>query len=74
MAVSLDRARAAKAHALREFRKYCDVVGVGITRVGGEYAVKINLSERPAPGVELPTHVDGVPVKVEVTGVIKPRR
>jgi hypothetical protein len=74
MAVSLDRARAAKARALRQFRKYGDVVGVGITRVGDDYAVKINLSEPPAPGVELPTDVDGVPVKVEVTGVIKPRR
>ena len=49
------------------------VTGVGITRVKGEYAVKVNLTEPVDPGVELPTEIDGVPVRVEVTGTIRAR-
>ena len=46
---------------------------MGITRVKGEYAVKVNLSEPIEPGTELPTDIDGVPVRVEVTGTIRAR-
>jgi hypothetical protein len=49
------------------------VVGIGITRVEGEYAIKVNLSEPIGPGTELPTEIDGVRVRVEVTGVIRAR-
>lgn len=71
--ITLDRVRAAKKAALREFTKLGKVVGIGITRVRGEYAVKVNLSEPVQPGVELPTDIDGVPVRVEVTGPIRAR-
>ncbi len=71
--ISLDKAQAAKRTALRRFEKLGKVTGVGITRVKGEYAVKVNLSEPVDPGVELPTDIDGVPVRVEVTGTIRPR-
>lgn len=71
--VSLDQARAAKAKVLKHFRKLGNVVGVGITRVRGDYAVKVNLSEPMEPGTEAPTHIDGVPVRVEVIGTIRPR-
>ena len=71
--ISLVRARAAKRTALRQFEKLGKVTGVGITRVRGEYAVKVNLSEAIDPGVEVPTDIDGVAVRVEITGTIRAR-
>lgn len=71
--ITLERARAAKKTALRHLRSRDDVVGVGITRVSGKYAVKVNLSEPPEPGTELPDEIDGVPVRIEVTGAIRAR-
>jgi hypothetical protein len=71
--ISLERAQAAKKAALQRFRKLGTVTGVGITRVRGEYAVKLNLSGPIDPGVELPSDIDGVPLRVEVTGSIRPR-
>lgn len=68
--VSLDEARAAKAPALEQFRKLVDVVGVGITRVRNDYAVKINVRKLPAHGIKLPTHIGRVPVRIEVIGSI----
>jgi hypothetical protein len=71
--VSLEKAQAAKQTALQRFGMIGAVVGVGITRVDGQYAIKINLSEPLRPGTELPTEIDGVRVHVEVTGVIRAR-
>ena len=71
--VTLEKAQAAKKTALRLLEAVDSVVGVGITRLGGKYAVKVNLSGPIAPGTELPTEIDGVPVRVEVTGSIRPR-
>jgi hypothetical protein len=71
--ISLERARAAKKAAVRRFRKLDRVTGVGITRVRGEYAVKLNLSEPVDPDVTLPADIDGVPLCVEITGAIRPR-
>jgi hypothetical protein len=71
--VTLERAQAAKKTVLREFQAIGTVVGVGITRVEGEYAVKVNLREPVKPGTELPTEIDGVPIRVEITGSIRPR-
>jgi hypothetical protein len=71
--ISLERAQAAKKAALHRFKKLASVTGVGITRVGGEYAVKLNLSEPIEPGVTFPSDIDGVPLCVEVTGAIRPR-
>ena len=70
--VTLERARTAKGPALEQFRTLGDVVGVGITRSGNDYAVKVNLSAPLAPGVVAPTEVAGVPVRVEVTGSLSP--
>jgi hypothetical protein len=67
----LDRARAAKAHAHTVFSKLGKVVGVGITTIGAEYGLKINLASPPPAATELPTEVDGVPVRVEVVGRIR---
>ena len=71
--ITLARARAAKALALDRFGPLAHVVGVGITRVNDQYAVKVNLREPARPGVTLPTDIDGVPVKIEVTGTLRPR-
>ena len=65
---SIERARAAKQPARRGFSKIARVVGVGLTRVGEDYAVKINLDAAPGPGAVVPTRIDGVLVCVEVTG------
>jgi hypothetical protein len=71
--ITLEKAQAAKKTAQRLFETVDIVVGVGITRLDGQYAVKVNLSQPVAPGAELPTEIDGVPVRVEVTGAIRPR-
>lgn len=68
---ALDKARAAKERAHKVFSKLADVVGVGITTVGSEYGLKVNLSSEPTK--DLPKEVDGVPVKVEVVGKIRKR-
>ncbi len=72
MGVSLTRARAAKPAVLRIFRKLGEVAGVGITRMGDDYAVKVNLRVALGADVEAPATVNGVPVYVEVTGPIAP--
>lgn len=73
-AATLESARAAKPAAQKVFAALADVVGVGITRIGDGYGVKVNLRAAPATGVELPTEVDGVPVRVEVVGTIRKRQ
>jgi hypothetical protein len=67
---TLDEARRAKARALEIFKPLASVVGVGITNLDGGYAVRVNLREAPAPGVELPKTIDDVPVQVRVVGPI----
>ncbi len=71
--VSLEQAQSAKQRALRRFRKLEHVTGVGITRFRGEYAVRLNLSEPVAQGIELPSEIDGVALQVAVTGAIRKR-
>lgn len=70
-ACTLNEARAAKPRALVEFRRKASVVGVGITRIGDGYGVKVNLEKSPAADVDLPEKIDGVPVCVEVVGKIR---
>jgi hypothetical protein len=68
---TLNQARAAKVEASSLFGGLASVVGVGITRIGGGFGLKINLREQPK--VALPTKVGGVPVQVEVVGPIRKR-
>jgi hypothetical protein len=70
---SLERARAAKAHALEVFSRLGEVVGIGLTRIGDEYGLKVNLGSAPKERSALPSEVDGVRVKVEVVGPIRKR-
>lgn len=69
---TLEEARKAKPHARAVFEPFADVVGVGITRVGDGYGLKVNLKTQPAAETLLPADVDGVPVHVEVVG--QPRK
>jgi hypothetical protein len=68
---TVDQARAAKAKAA-ELLADLPVVGIGITRIGDGYALKVNLRESVAENL-LPTEVDGVPIKTEVVGEISKR-
>lgn len=72
-AATLEKARAAKAHAAEVFQPLAEVVGVGITRVESGYGLKINVANPPAEDVTLPGEVDGVPVRIEVVGRIRKR-
>jgi hypothetical protein len=71
--IDLEKARAAKKKVLAILASVAEVNGVGITRVGQGYGVKINLAESPPAEVSLPEEVDGVPVVVELVGPILKR-
>jgi hypothetical protein len=71
--ITLEQARAAKSAAASLFTKIGKVVGVGITRIGSGYGVKVNLSATPRAVGSVPDEVDGVPIQVEVVGDIRKR-
>lgn len=70
--VSIEQARRAKPKVSEVARRHGTVTGVGITKVGNSYAVKVNLRDAPATA-SLPRDVDGVPVVYEVVGRITAR-
>jgi hypothetical protein len=69
--VTLEAARLVKDKALEHASRQGLVVGVGITKVGSDYAVKVNFSAQPqgAP----PAEIDGVPIVYETVGPLTPR-
>ena len=73
MPISLEQARAAKESAKVLLTALPGVVGVGITKVGEDYALKVNLRAPLPAGVSVPERIGGVPVKVEVVGRITRR-
>ncbi len=68
---TLEMARAAKEEAHGVLARLAAVAGVGITRVGSGYGLKINLAKEPDKNQMLPAEVQGVPVRIEVVGAIK---
>jgi hypothetical protein len=70
-ACTLKQARAAKLKAAELFLAIGAVAGVGITRIGEGYGLKVNLEHKPDSPV--PTDVDGVPLRVEIVGAIRKR-
>lgn len=70
-AVTLEQAQAAKAEAKDIFSKIGEVLGVGITKVGPDYAIKVNLRGPLVQPAAAPTEVRGVPVKLELIGNIR---
>jgi hypothetical protein len=69
----LDQARAAKERAKAIFKGKASVVGIGIARIGDVYGVKVNLDTPPKSDAEFPETIDGVPIRIEVVGPIRPR-
>ncbi|HTV01683.1 MAG TPA: hypothetical protein VMF13_14145 [Luteitalea sp.] len=72
--VSLDQARAAKKQTQARLEAQGRSAAVGITRVDGEYAVKVNFPTPHEAAAAIPREVDGVTVQVEVVGAIRKRR
>lgn len=70
--IGLDEARAAKERAKSLFAGRASVVGIGLTRVGDGYGVKVNLEAPPPADAGLPETIDGVPVRIEVIGTVRP--
>jgi hypothetical protein len=70
---NIERARAAKSVALARLGGLAEVNGVGITRVGEGFGVKVNLAAQPDPGTEFPEEIDGVPLVTELVGRISKR-
>lgn len=66
---TLEAARAAKAAALSRFGSVAGVNGIGLSRRGGGYALKINLESEL--DVEIPDRIEGVEVIVEVVGKLR---
>jgi hypothetical protein len=73
MAVTHEQARAAKESAKALLASLPGVVGVGITKIGDDYALKVNLGAPLPAGVSAPERISGVAVCVEVVGRITKR-
>lgn len=72
-AKTLIEAKAAQAQALEQLRGLPNLAGVGITSTTDGYGLKINLSSAVPEGLSLPSTISGVPVTVEVVGLIRKR-
>jgi hypothetical protein len=70
---TVDQVRAVKTAAKGAFERLAEVAGVGVTRIGKGYGLKVNLRSHPKAKTVLPTEIRGVPVRVEVVGAIKKR-
>ena len=72
--VSLEKARAAKRETQARPEAEGRSAAVGITRVDGEYAVKVNFQTPREAETAIPREIDGVTVQVAVVGAIRKRR
>jgi hypothetical protein len=70
MPVSLEHARAAKESAKVLLASLPGVVGVGITKLRDDYAIKVNLRKPLPTGVSAPERIGNVPVCLEIVGKI----
>lgn len=70
---TLEEARAAKKAALGVFERLTKVTGIGITRSGPGYGLKINVQSPLPATASVPKAIDGVPVRVEVVGPVRKR-
>jgi len=71
-APSLDHVRAAKKTLQQRLRQVPTVNGVGITKVDGSYALKVNLTDGTRQA-QVPSEINGVAVHSEVVGPLRPR-
>jgi hypothetical protein len=72
MPVSIEQARKAKEQAAATLSLKLPVVGLGLTKQGLDYAIKVNLS-RAMPRTKLPLFCGGVPLVYEIVGQIRPQ-
>lgn len=72
-ACTLHDARAAKQKLAQRLATVEGIVGVGITKRDGQYAVKVNLSRPLTDSNVIPNTVDGVPIYLELVGPIRAR-
>ena len=73
MTISIDQARQAKERAKTELASVPGIVGIGIGKVGADYAVKVNLRAALPDRAGVPERIAGVPVVLEVVGEIRKR-
>jgi hypothetical protein len=66
----LAEAREAKEKAKEIFPRFGLVNGVGLSRQGEGYAVKVNFEAEPRDQGNMPREIGGVPVIVQVVGQI----
>jgi len=69
MGVSLEQARKAKDALARTLAGTRGLVGLGITKIGDDYAVKVNFSAQPDEPI--PAALQGVPVQVAIVGKVR---
>ncbi|WP_038206455.1 hypothetical protein [Xenophilus azovorans] len=70
MQTTMEQARKAKPKAVAAASACSPVVGAGLCKIGGSYAVKVNLREPSASVAGLPARIDGVQVIYEVVGPV----
>jgi len=67
---SIEDVRRVKPKAGEVLRRFAPPAGVGITKIGSTYALKVNFRESPRSPAAVPHSLDGVPVVCEVVGKI----
>jgi hypothetical protein len=73
MNVSVEQARLIKPKARATVEACGAVVGVGLTKIGDSYAVKVNMREQVRTPNALPDSIDGVRIVYEVVGPVSPQ-
>lgn len=69
--VTVEQARRAKVQVGHMVRHIPEVNGIGITRLGNGWAVRVNLVSKPSDTSKLPVAVDGVPIQTKIVGRAK---
>ena len=67
---TIERARAVKATVRERLRGLKGMTGVGLSKIEGEYVVKVNVSSPIPEHLAPPSEIDGVAIVVDVTGPI----
>jgi len=72
MAVTREQARNMRNPLGEMLKGVKEVTGIGVTKVGDNYAVKVNL-QKEVPAGTVPEEIAGVRVVVEVVGFLSAR-
>lgn len=68
---AINLARAAKERAKKLFSEVPAVVGLGLTKIDDQYAVKVSLQSALPKAVKAPRTINGVPISYEIVGRIR---